>query len=420
MKLHIVVATLMMVAGLTLNDWMPTGLLDDIGALGNSDRRNAVRGLSVFALVGAVLLLVLQDWMSRNIGGLIALSISTLVSLLLFFAVDLYLSKQALRAAVVRQSMSNVHAPDELLGWRPAAGTTGRHEESGSFAVDYEIDPQGRKAIANRGSAQLRIFIFGDSYTFGHGVKNADTYANIMAREYLSDSTHVFNLGVMGYGIVQMFGRFLEIEAQLKRDDIVLFAPTSQDLKRNMKDFVFPSKLIFGDRVDFGKRYPYYRNGGLESVELATSWNYIKALFFNGRWSKGVFRFAHSAIVSPPTTVEAKEMIALMRRVARKRGARFLLVFLPQTKERRRNTYEEDVSSFDFRNVMRFFPTDEAELKALRFATDSHWNRAGHAVAARALVSTLLAEGLITPNQLKTSVQLSPTSEIYTEPFLKP
>lgn len=50
---------------------------------------------------------------------------------------------------------------------------------------------------------------------------------------------------------------------------------------------------------------------------------------------------------------------------------------------------------------MRYFPDDEAQLAALRFESDSHWNRASHALVAGALVEILISEGLLGPHTLE-------------------
>lgn len=400
-RVIVVAAVIVAALGLTCNDWLPTGLLDQVGARGNTDRRDALRVFSLLGPLFGLALLIWRDAIARNVGGIVLGLVSTALSFAIFVAVDVYLSAKATVNHRAAGEITDVHVPDPLLGWRPRPGASGTHREAGSFDVTYEIDAAGFKAVTHRGVPTARLFIFGDSYTFGHGVGNADTYANVIASDYLKHTVHVFNVGVMGYGIVQMYGRFLEIAPELKDGDIVVFAPTSQDLKRNLQDFVFPSKLIFGKRLEFGNRYPVYRDGQLDSVELATPARRFKAALFNGRWTKSVFRFAHSVVMSPATTAEAGDIFDLVRERCLERGAAFSLVFLPQIKERRRGRYEEDVSSFAAPDLMSYFPADPDALDALRFPTDSHWNAAGHAIAARGLVDVLSRAGVLGPAHLK-------------------
>ena len=382
-----------LLSGLLLNDWLPTGILEDVGAPGNTDRRDALRGWSVIGPLIGFAVFVARRAIARNLGNLVLTTVAVAFSLAVFVATDVALASRALERARPHLEIADVHVPDPLLGWRPRPRAVGRHREAQSFDVEYVIDEAGYKAVPNTGTPRARLYLFGDSYTFGHGVANDDTYANILAADHLPSDLHVLNAGVMGYGVEQMYGRFLEVEPALRAGDIVVFAPTSQDVKRNMKDFVFPSKLIFGRRVEFGSRYPYYQNGRLTSVELATPANRVLAALFNGRFSKSVFRFAHSAIMSPATSMEAAAMFDAARAACERRGARFLLVFLPQTKERRRGRYEEDVSLFEYVDVMAYFPEDST---ALRFETDSHWNRRGHEVAAAALADVLRRNAFVT------------------------
>jgi len=401
------IAGLVASAGLIFNDWLPTGVLEDVGSAGNTDRRDALRVLSIVLPAFAVFIVVCRRWIVQNVSNLIALSVSSALSIGLFVCVDIYLTKRAIVASAPERSIANVHVPDDLLGWRPGPGMVGRHEEDDSFSVQYEIDAAGFKAVNNGGTANSRIFLFGDSYTFGHGVSNDDTYANILA-DQLVPTIHVYNAGVMGYGVVQIFARFLELKDQLRSGDIVVFAPTSQDLKRNLQDFVFPAKLIFGERTEFGSRYPRYDNGEVRAEALVTPWNTAKALLFNGRWTKKLFRFVHSAIVSPSTSNQAKEMFESAATISQANSAKFLLVFLPQTKERLRNKYEEDISIFDYEDMMEYFPSTDRELAALRFKTDSHWNRQGHAIAAQALLSILIKRGFISPDDRKAQTVADP------------
>jgi len=396
-----IAAVTLAVIGLTCNDWLPTGLLADVGSPGNPDRRAALRALSLVALGLAAAMFIWRGAIADNRGSIAIMLTSTAFSLALFVTVDIYLSAKAVRTARPAGEITDVHTPDRLLGWRPRPGAVGTHRESGNFDVTYAIDDAGYKAVPNSGEARARLFIFGDSYTFGHGVANAATYVNVIARDYVNATVHVYNVGVMGYGIQQMYGRFLEIEPMLRAGDIVVFAPTSQDIKRNLKDFVFPSKLIFGKRLEFGDRYPVYDDGQLSSVDLETPWRRFLALLFNGRWTKSIFRFIHSAVVSPDTTREATEMIDSVAAKSSAHGAQFCLIFLPQTKERLRGEFEEDISMFDHVDVTRYFPSDPEALAAIRFSTDSHWNTAGHAIAARAVVGALRERGLLGSEHLK-------------------
>ena len=62
---------------------------------------------------------------------------------------------------------------------------------------------------------------------------------------------------------------------------------------------------------------------------------------------------------------------------------------------------KDEVSAFTFFDVMDFFPSEPTPLAKIRFKTDTHWNRAGHAIAARAIVKTLLKNGVLAQSHLK-------------------
>ena len=78
-----------------------------------------------------------------------------------------------------------------------------------------------------------------------------------------------------------------------------------------------------------------------------------------------------------------------------KKGAQFVLIFLPLPYECLIRSYYEDISSFPYFDIMHFFPSQQQELKKIVFNTDDHWNRAGHEIAAKAIITTLVEKGLL-------------------------
>jgi hypothetical protein len=56
---------------------------------------------------------------------------------------------------------------------------------------------------------------------------------------------------------------------------------------------------------------------------------------------------------------------------------------------------------FDYIDLMSYFPAGGTKLAELRFTADSHWNKAGHVVAANAIFAELRERGLLHPVQLR-------------------
>ncbi|MFH1801154.1 MAG: hypothetical protein ABH891_09985 [Candidatus Omnitrophota bacterium] len=86
--------------------------------------------------------------------------------------------------------------------------------------------------IKNKG--RLRILCLGDSFTFGEGVSDSETYPHYL-QQMLPDA-EVINMGVHGYGHDQML-IYLKEEGVKYQPDIVILGFLSQDSDRNMMTF---------------------------------------------------------------------------------------------------------------------------------------------------------------------------------------
>jgi len=95
----------------------------------------------------------------------------------------------------------------------------------------------------------LRILILGDSFTFGEGVSDDETYSH-----YLQESlpnTEVINLGVHGYGHDQML-ILLKEEGVKYEPDIVILGFLPRDMPRNLlkfRDFAKPRFVLKRDKL---------------------------------------------------------------------------------------------------------------------------------------------------------------------------
>jgi len=294
-----------------------------------------------------------------------------------------------------------IHDTHPRLGWALKPGSTGIHASPGNFSVTYNIDSDGLRVVTNRGEARTRIWIFGDSFVFGHGVADADTLASRMARDWLAPGIHVVNAGVSGYGIAQQFQRLLELEDRIKPGDLVLFAPTSDDVERTFKSFRYPAQYLFREKSHGQIEVcPDLQNGALVTAQLDTPWNHIKALFYRALLTGRGLAGLHDVFYPPHALEEARTMVELARAAAAKRGARFALVILPRPEECGTDGYRADLSGLAFLDIKRFFPVEPREIAAIGFPTDHHWNARGHAIAAEAIVRTLLERGVLKPGEV--------------------
>lgn len=313
--------------------------------------------------------------------------------LVLFLAVDFYRANAGL--AVSDTGAAALHESDRQLGWKLKPGATCRHARPGDFDVAYTVDPDGFRLTHETPEPAMTLTFYGDSYTFGHGVADAEAFASVIAFEYVKPEVRVRNAGVEGYGIVQMYQRFLDTCEQLEPGDVVVFSPTSGDLQRNLDDFVFPYTCAFrrGANAMPIEYFPAYENGAVTPVRLERSgWNKLKLLALTAPATRGFWQWAFG-LPSQRAMRDAHMMIEDAQMHAEKHGAKFLLIFLPRVSECIKQRYEVDVTDLPARDIMSAFPKDEAALRAMRFKKDSHWNAAGHRMAAAAIVRCLIETG---------------------------
>ena len=361
--------------------------------------------LVIFAWVLDVALVMIGFLVIRRRELIARLLIPVGASLLLFCGclslLDVYVGYRFLVTADRDVAVENVHVPDPHLGWRLKAGSTGTHRTP-EYDVQYTIDERGFRAVPHEGTPARSVYFFGDSYAFGHGVPNEQTFPNVIQREYVAKDVHVYNAGVMGYGLVQMYARFLELEAEIGPGDLVVLAPTSADIRRNMADFMFPAQFIFRDKVIKVERYPYLdAEGNVQAAELDTPYNRAKALLFFSRFAGRPFHLLYKRTI-PDTTEQALDIVARMRSRTEGRGAQFALVFLPTTHESLKRAYDVDISRFDYTDIMAAFPSDEKGIAEITLGEiDTHWNRAGHEIAARAILESLVAHGKLDSESLQ-------------------
>ena len=121
------------------------------------------------------------------------------------------------------------HDPHPKLGWIPKPGLRAGVQVESTNEAGY----RGTQPATLREDA-FRVLALGDSFTFGQGVPDGRDWPARL--EALDPRLQVFNLGVCGYGVDQMYLRLQEAFATC-RPHLVLFAPTSLDFDRTLLRF---------------------------------------------------------------------------------------------------------------------------------------------------------------------------------------
>lgn len=107
-----------------------------------------------------------------------------------------------------------LHQPDPLIGYVHVP-TAEFHHQTALFDVTYHMDARGARLTAGSEQPGPVVQLLGDSWTFGHGVQDDETYAAVLQREFWPDAS-LRNRGVMGYGTVHSL---LQLERALASEE---------------------------------------------------------------------------------------------------------------------------------------------------------------------------------------------------------
>jgi hypothetical protein len=213
---------------------------------------------------------------------------------------------------------------DATKGWRIRPGRwefAGRPVTANSRGVrgGVEYAPGRRPGVR-------RVVVVGDSFTFGEGVGDDETYpARLQAR--LGPGVEVINLGVHGYGHDQMLIH-LRAEGVRYEPDLVVLGHYADDVARNglsFRDYAKPRfALRDGSLVLTGSPVP--PPGRVLAREAFRS--HLSELIAMA-WR----RLRPPARPSPDDVRLTAAILDAMRRVTQEHGARFLIVDLPPLDE---------------------------------------------------------------------------------------
>lgn len=91
------------------------------------------------------------------------------------------------------------------------------------FSVKVTINPDGTRWTGREIQSGLpTVYILGDSYAFGSGVNNEQTFSYHLQMAMPEVNVRLFALG--GYGTVQPYRQLLALKNQIKENDIVVLA----------------------------------------------------------------------------------------------------------------------------------------------------------------------------------------------------
>ena len=331
---------------------------------------------------------------------------------------------------------------DSELGWRHVPGAHGRLV-SPEFDVEYRINSRGLRDSENDPSEARgkRLVLLGDSFAEGWGVEIGQAVSEQLEERLSSGGVpgEVFNFGVAGYGTDQQLLLF-ERHWRQYAPDIVLLLFYGNDLWNNALDRGIGIERGFKPRFVPGPGNSLRLTG--VPVRRSPYWDFDAQLPFDQRLSRYAFEHWHlAALLHKAFSQEvpaaqrrdfylglygtgaaaerfekawrttARLLLELDTRV-RGAGARLLLVYVPAIVQIEREDWQAKVSRFGLLEEeyaldkpnrrlaaaaaghgITFLDLSPAFLAAAvtetLFHRDSHWNAAGHALAADTIAEFL-------------------------------
>jgi GDSL-like Lipase/Acylhydrolase family len=295
---------------------------------------------------------------------------------------------------------------DPVCSWRNMPGAEGDLRMVDSVS-HIKINSHGLRSDKNYPYAKgdkPRIAIMGDSFTWGYGVSNGNTFSDILEEDY-QGQVEVLNAGVCGYGTDQ--------ELLLYENDIRKYHPDVVIITMNLTD-------ILNDNNNHGSSKAHFerdRNGGLRltniPVPVREKNRFTPHLLIPSKNELLVIKFLQDRLVSFPFIadiylkyllrvgkVDLELSKAIVNRfaatVAADRGKLIVFIFpsLGEIKRGRPTFLLQQMIMFLKENQISFFYPHEAFKEAskttnLYFTNDRHPNEAGHKIAAKELYGFL-------------------------------
>ena len=325
---------------------------------------------------------------------------------------------------------------DELLGWAHIVGAAGRHVGP-EFDVEYRINAAGLRDVPvprEPPDSGERLLVFGDSFVEGWGVEVEQTVSGRLRQILARDQ--VLNFGVAGYGTDQEMLRFQKEGAAFHPDCVVVFYYVN-DLWNNVSDWGIGTEQGYKPHFSFATggrlrlegvpvpRSPYWDEDYWERASwgqrfqhyLTQHWHiYVlvrKALTPKMSRDQGQFYDALYGLDAEGRYERAWEasgiLLATFKTAAEKSGARFLLVYVPAIVQveaeewapklrdlvgpidlLKPNKRLEAIAARYGIDFLDLYPAFEEEVQRQPlYYRDSHWNPAGHDLAARQIAARL-------------------------------
>ncbi len=296
----------------------------------------------------------------------------------------------------------NIHVYDPVRGWATKPdlelvsqwGLKGVRFMEDKFVSSNSAGFRGRREYSLlRDTAQTRVLLLGDSFTFGDEVSDDETFAHYLQK--LAPSIEVINAGVSGYGHDQMLLTLREFGSSY-RPDIVVLGFIENDMNRNrlgFRDYAKPKFVIANDSL-------VLQGTPVPRPAAVLNWNWLwprtlevaSTIAWKIRMATGSEQRAVEEITS--------RLLAETARVSESIGARMVFLYLPIGSE-----ISTDTAKTPGEVYLDGWCTTRTDVECVtarpcfaagianrvQYKQTGHWGPAGHRTVATALYNYLIA-----------------------------
>jgi hypothetical protein len=280
---------------------------------------------------------------------------------------------------------------DSKLGWKPRPGYKTQRVRTNSLGIraDREFEIERVPGIS-------RIVIIGDSFMWGEGVANEETFASRLENNL--SGTEVINLGVHGYGTDQQRLRLHELGFRFE-PDVVILGFYEENLWRNalsFRDYAKPRYRLAEGGLVLGN-HPVPAPGDILADQQRLPRSFllvlVRRVLRRAKWQWGL------GIEDSEEWQITRKILAVTNDEIETRGGRLLLLYVPTSDlsvpgraEGLLEVWARE-SGVSFVNLRKRF-LELPEPRRMRLY-DGHWTVFGNGVTADIVTNFLSAENLL-------------------------
>jgi GDSL-like Lipase/Acylhydrolase family len=223
---------------------------------------------------------------------------------------------------------------DPEVYWKLRPNQTGYLWMGNGRSVEARINNLGLRGpnVDVNAHRRIRILALGDSYTFGVGVGDAETFCAVLERTLGPQRVEVINAGVPGYGIFQAERTLRRLATQLHPDVVLLTIPTGDVFRQPFATAEEERRYLETERTRLRFR----------GVSKLATWVYRKVYYLGMRFGWGVKIVPNEARADGDASFERlwrsdQGRLIAMEDLSTGVGAKLVVMVWPQAGEGTRN-----------------------------------------------------------------------------------